>query len=120
MAENMRISLRELQQLDQDIKQLKAGLEDFGLKLEEVEEPALRLESELGTAQKRLQQISLEERRLELAVDDKRARSKPGLPRRRSSRATRPGSWSTVATCRPTTVVSTTSRRSSGPAISWS
>lgn len=76
MAENTRISLRELQQIDQDIDSLREGLDGFPERLEEVEGPALQLESELEATRKRLQDIKLEERRLELAADDKRARSK--------------------------------------------
>jgi predicted nucleic acid-binding Zn-ribbon protein len=76
MTENTRISLRELQQLDLDIQQIRKGLDEFGVRLDELEEPALQLESELSAAQKRLQEIKLEERRLEGSADDKRARSK--------------------------------------------
>jgi predicted nucleic acid-binding Zn-ribbon protein len=76
MTENTRISLRELQRLDTDIREAREQVAGFAPLLEEVEEPAAALESEVESTRKRLREIRLEERRLELSADEKRARSK--------------------------------------------
>ena len=75
MTENTRVSLRELQALDQEIQAAKDQIEAFGPRLDEVEGPTLQLESEVEATRKRLREIQLEERRLELAADERRARS---------------------------------------------
>jgi predicted nucleic acid-binding Zn-ribbon protein len=49
-------------------------IQDFDPLFADVEEPALILESEVGTTRKRLQEMTLEERRLELSTEEKRAR----------------------------------------------
>jgi len=74
MTEQHRTALKELQQLDMRIRDARTRIQDFDPLFEEVEEPALVLESELGTTRKRLQEMKLEERRLELSTEEKRAR----------------------------------------------
>jgi predicted nucleic acid-binding Zn-ribbon protein len=76
MTENTRISLRELQKLDTDIREAHQQVGGFAPLLEEVEAPAAALESDVESTRKRLREIRLEERRLELSADEKRARSK--------------------------------------------
>jgi len=76
MTPNTRISLRELQQLDSDIRKVTTRIAGFEPLLEEVEGPTAQLEAEAESSRKRLREIQMEERRLELAADEKRARSK--------------------------------------------
>jgi predicted nucleic acid-binding Zn-ribbon protein len=66
--------LKQLQQLDLRIEEARRRILDFDPRLEEVERPALELESELGTTRTRVQEMRLEERRLELASEEKRVR----------------------------------------------
>ena len=68
------IQLLKLQNIDQKIIETRDRIRAFEPQLEEVEEPALRLEAEHNTTAGRLQEMKLDERRLELAVDEKRAR----------------------------------------------
>jgi predicted nucleic acid-binding Zn-ribbon protein len=74
MTEQHRKDLRQLQQLDLRILKAKQRIGEFDPRLEEVETPALTLESELGTTRTRVQEMKLEERRLELASEEKRVR----------------------------------------------
>lgn len=74
MTDQRRKDLKQLQQLDLKIGEAKRRIVDFEPRLEEVEKPALTLESELGTTRTRLQEMKLEERRLELAQEEKRTR----------------------------------------------
>ncbi len=76
MTERTRASLKELQRLDHEIRQARERIEGFEPELEEVDEPSQALESEVGTTRGRLQEMRLEERRLELASQEKRARVK--------------------------------------------
>ena len=76
MTEQPGTDLKELQKLDTRIAEARQRIADFDPRLAEVEEPALQLESELGTARARLQELKLEERRLELATEEKRTRRK--------------------------------------------
>jgi len=76
MTEQRRTELKELQKLDLRIQEAKKKIGAFDPLLEEVEEPALVLESDLGTTKTRLQEMKLEERRLELATVEKRDRQK--------------------------------------------
>lgn len=69
-------SLKELQELDLVLEETKARLAEFEPLLAEVEEPALALEQELTAAKNRVQEMKLEERRLEHTADDRRARRK--------------------------------------------
>ncbi|MGI9627238.1 MAG: zinc ribbon domain-containing protein [Longimicrobiales bacterium] len=68
------IQLLKLQQIDQKILATKDKVRDFDPQLIEVDEPALRLEKDHATTASRLQEMKLDERRLELAVKEKQER----------------------------------------------
>ena len=53
-------SLKELQELDQEIASIESVVGTFDAKLEEVGEPVHRLEKELKGLQARLQEVTLE------------------------------------------------------------
>ena len=76
MIDQDRTDLMELQKLDIKIQETKQHIGAFDPLFEEVEEPALILETELGTARTRLQEMKLEERRLELSSEEKETRRK--------------------------------------------
>ncbi|MGD8288328.1 MAG: hypothetical protein PVI31_06810 [Gemmatimonadota bacterium] len=76
MTEQRRTDLKQLQKLDIRIQDSKKRIADFDPLFEEVEEPALILESDLNTTRNRLQEMKLEERRLELSTEEKRTRQK--------------------------------------------
>ena len=67
-------SLRELQKLDDRIREIRKEIGAFDERLAEVEEPTLGLEAELSQLRERLAQMRLDARRLERDADDKRAR----------------------------------------------
>lgn len=68
-------ALREVQELDNRIRDLKRRISAFDPQLAEVEEPALKLEAEASQIRERLEQMRSDARRLERAADDKRARA---------------------------------------------
>lgn len=74
MTDQRRKDLKELQRLDLRIVEAKKRIVDFEPLLDEVEKPALTLESDLGATRTRVQEMRLEERRLELASEEKRTR----------------------------------------------
>ena len=76
MTEQRRTDLKELQKLDIRIQESKQRIGAFDPLFEEVEEPALVLERDFGATKTRLQELKLEERRLELATVEKRERQK--------------------------------------------
>jgi predicted nucleic acid-binding Zn-ribbon protein len=76
MTEQTRTALKELQALDNRIEDARERIRDFDPLFAEVEEPALTLESEVGNTRKRLQEMKLEERKLETSSEEKRARVK--------------------------------------------
>jgi predicted nucleic acid-binding Zn-ribbon protein len=76
MTEHKRTALKELQRIDDRLEEARERIRDFDPLFAEVEEPALVLESELATTQKRLQEMQVEERRLEVSSEEKRARVK--------------------------------------------
>ena len=76
MTEQRRTALRELQNLDLQIREAKERIHEFDPRFIEVEEPALVLESEAEKTRTRLKEMKLEERRLVASVDDRRAREK--------------------------------------------
>ncbi|MBM4184694.1 MAG: hypothetical protein FJ207_10870 [Gemmatimonadetes bacterium] len=76
MTEQRGTDLKQLQKLDMRIAAARQRIADFDPRLAESEEPALRLESELGTTRTRLQELKLEERRIELSAEEKRTRRK--------------------------------------------
>jgi len=76
MTEQRGNDLKDLQRLDTRLAEARQRIADFDPRLAEAEQPALLLESELGTARARLQELKLEERRLELSAEEKRTRRK--------------------------------------------
>lgn len=76
MTEDTKVSLGDLQTLDQEIDEIQGRVTDFDPLLAEVEEPAIVLEEEAKGVRERIQQMKLDERRLELAADEKRVRLK--------------------------------------------
>jgi len=76
MTEQTRTALKELQALDNRIEEAHQRIRDFDPQFAEVEEPALVLESEATNTRKRLQEMKLEERKLETSSEEKRARVK--------------------------------------------
>jgi predicted nucleic acid-binding Zn-ribbon protein len=69
-------SLKDLQELDLVLEEVRTRIAGFDPLLAEVEEPALALEKEITTVQARLTEMKTEERHLENAADDRRARTK--------------------------------------------
>ena len=76
MTEHKRTALKELQRIDDRLEEARKRIRDFDPLFAEVEEPALVLESELATTRKRLQEMQVEEGRLEISSEEKRARVK--------------------------------------------
>lgn len=76
MTQQRRTALKELQKLDIRIQEASRGIQAFDPLFEEVEEPALILESDLETTRKRLKEMRIEERRLELSVEERKERLK--------------------------------------------
>jgi uncharacterized protein len=68
-------SLRELQRLDRRIRDITTEIEGFDPQLAEVEDPALRLESELEQLRRRLEQMAEDQRRLHRSEEEKKERS---------------------------------------------
>ena len=54
-----RMALKELQELDMRIGDARRTIRGFDARFEEVEEPALRLESDVNTTRGRLQEMKL-------------------------------------------------------------
>lgn len=76
MIQQRRTALKDLQKLDGRIQEASEGIRAFDPLFEEIEKPALILESELGTVRKRLKEMQLEEARLELSLDERKERLK--------------------------------------------
>ncbi len=76
MTEQTRTALKELQALDNRIEEARQRIRDYDPLFAEVEEPALALEAEVANTRKRLQEMKLEERKLETSSEEKRARVK--------------------------------------------
>ncbi|MGD2120322.1 MAG: hypothetical protein PVJ76_01190 [Gemmatimonadota bacterium] len=76
MTEQKPGSLKNLQDMDLKLETMKERVAEFDPLLEEVEEPALALEQEVSSLKSRLQEMKVEERRLEHSADDRRARWK--------------------------------------------
>lgn len=74
MTEQTRSALRELQQLDLQIRKKRDEAEAYEPRILEVEEPAIELEGQVERTRGRIQEMRVEERRLELATKEKRAR----------------------------------------------
>jgi len=75
MTLHTRLSLKELQQLDQEIAAVRSAAEDFEPLLEEIDAPVLRLEQDVKGLEKRLTQIRVEENRIELTIEERRVRA---------------------------------------------
>ena len=71
-----RTALKELQKLDTQIHDARERIVGFDPLFEEVEEPALILESELSTTRNRLKEMKLEERRVHLSTEERQDRLK--------------------------------------------
>jgi len=69
-------SLKELQKIDVEMVAARSKVAAFDPQIEVIEEPALALESEVTTLRNRLQEIQVDERRVERNADEKRERSK--------------------------------------------
>ena len=76
MTEDTTGSLKDLQDIDLQLEKLRTRAAEFDPLLAEVEEPSLALEQEVVTLKNRLQEMKVEERRLEHSADDRRARAK--------------------------------------------
>ncbi len=76
MTEESSGTLKDLQNIDLLLEQIKSRVAEYDPLLAEVEEPALALEQEVATLKGRLQEVQVEERRLEHSADDRRSRSK--------------------------------------------
>ncbi len=74
MTEQTRHALKELQRLDEEITTARARVAEFAERIADVEQPALALEQEVGTTRSRLQELKIEERRIELTAREKAAR----------------------------------------------
>ncbi len=86
MTEDTPGMLKGLQELDIVLERTRARMKEFEPLLQEIEEPALALQQEVDTLQGRLQEMRMEERRLERAADDRRTRSKKLQDRLKSVR----------------------------------
>lgn len=86
MTDHSMGSLKELQELDLELEQLKGRIAEYDPLLAEVEKPALALEAEAGTLSGRIKEMQVAERRLELSADERRVRSKTLQERLKSVR----------------------------------
>jgi len=86
MTEEHSGTLNELQDLDFLLEQMRARIAEYDPLLADVEERTLAMEKEVATLKSRLQEIRVEERRLEHSADDRRARSKTLQERLKSVR----------------------------------
>lgn len=66
--------LLELQTMDRRTREIRDRIDSYDPMLEEVEAPALRLAEDVGVTENRVRDLHLEERRLRLAAEEKRAR----------------------------------------------
>ena len=76
MTPQTRTSLKELQNLDQEIVAVRLAAQGFDPLLEEVDGPVLRLEQEVQALDRRLIEIRLQENRIELTIEERRVRAK--------------------------------------------
>jgi predicted nucleic acid-binding Zn-ribbon protein len=76
MTEEISGTLKELQDIDLLLEQLKDRVAEYGPLLAEVEEPAQALEQEVVILKGRIQEMKVAERRLENSADDRRSRSR--------------------------------------------
>ncbi len=76
MTQDTQATLKELQRLDTEIAQAEEEVKRYDPQLAEVEDPALQLEEEVKTTRSRLQEMKVDEKRVELAAEEKRQRVK--------------------------------------------
>jgi predicted nucleic acid-binding Zn-ribbon protein len=76
MSQAIKTALKELQRLDREIKEAEKKAAAFGPQLDDVDGPALQLETEAGATKTRLTEMKLDERRHELSADEKRNRAR--------------------------------------------
>ena len=76
MTDEISVTLKGLQDLDLHLEEVRARVTEFDPLLAEIDEPALALEGEVTTLRGRLQEMKVEERRLEHSADDRRSRTK--------------------------------------------
>jgi predicted nucleic acid-binding Zn-ribbon protein len=79
-------SLRQLQQVDLQLAELKRKIAAFDPLMSEVDRPAVELEGEVETLRGRLREMKVDERRLEHSADDRRSRSRKLQDRLKSVR----------------------------------
>lgn len=75
MTEQTGANLEELQRIDQRIEAVKEKMRTFDPLLEEVDAPAAELEDEVENTRGRLQEMKVDERRVELAAQEKKNRA---------------------------------------------
>ena len=75
MTSQTHSTLKELQQMDQEIVSIEAVVGTFDAKLEEVDEPIRHLQKEVEALAARLREVALDENRLELSIEERRLRS---------------------------------------------
>ena len=68
-------ALKELQQMDQEIASIQSIVGTFDAKIDEVAAPLQNLEKEVKALQARLQEVALEENRIELSIEERRVRA---------------------------------------------
>jgi predicted nucleic acid-binding Zn-ribbon protein len=76
MTQSTTNALKELQRLDREIQEAEQRAKSFLPQLDDVDGPALQLEAEAAATKARLTEMRLDERRHELAADEKRNRSR--------------------------------------------
>jgi predicted nucleic acid-binding Zn-ribbon protein len=74
MTEQTRTALKELQEMDRGIRSVKDRIAELETDILDVDAPAQALEEEVETTRKRLKEMRVEERRVELSTSDKEAR----------------------------------------------
>lgn len=74
MSEQTHSALKQLQDIDRGVVDLERRMAELDESVLAVEEPAERLAQEVETTRGRLQEMRLEERRVELSTNDKQAR----------------------------------------------
>lgn len=74
MTDQTRHALKELQRLDEELRDARDEIDRMVELFADVDEPAIVLESEVGKTKGRLQELRVEERRVELSAKEKAAR----------------------------------------------
>lgn len=74
MTDHTRHALKELQRLDEELRDARDRIEEAMVAIADVDEPAIVLEKEVERAGGRLQELRVEERRVELSTREKASR----------------------------------------------